>query len=122
MQTLTTEERIQQLQRKLGEVVTIHHLNIEKYTAEAHKGMPQENSYQPDREKVVSRYIDNLCRTIVDAMVEAKLDVRVELPKLRDAGLMAPDYFIFGVMANFDPEQSKRCHAHLVTESTNLIQ
>ena len=129
MFTLTTEQRIKKLQKKLGEVVGVHQLNAEKYRVEVNKGMPQQTFKvisNLEREayaiKSLDDYLDNLCRTIVNAMVEAKLDVRIELPKLRDAGLMSPDFFIFAVLASFDPEQSKRCHAYLVAESTNLIQ
>ena len=129
MFTLTTEQRIKELQNKLGEVVGVHQLNAEKYRVEVNKGMPHQTfkgSSDSEREayaiKSLDDYLENLCRTIVDAITEAKLDVRIELPKLRDVGLMSPDFFIFAVLASFDPEQSKRCHAYLAAESTNLIQ
>ena len=112
-----TQKKITKIIAKISEVVAVHNLSTDKYRNIASNGAPHPATYDGDFNKAISDYIYSLSQALFMSMIEANLDMRIELPKLRDAGLIPAEHYLFDTLNNFDPEIAKYCHALPASQS-----
>lgn len=108
IEILEVQERITGLKAELAQIVGVFGLNPKKYQRLVDEGLPDKIFYDGDKDKAVNFYANNLLIVVREAITESRLNSHIELPRMRDAGLIDPNHQLFEDMKNFDYAMAAR--------------